>query len=123
MKQRVSAALEMEKIMGKKVLVIVSSPRKNGNSETLADRFIAGADQAGNITEKICLRDYKINYCIACEYHYKLFYTETEHSWNGRLFIAYEETAAGIWTGHPDGTGYLRGVHTGPQGSSRRALP
>lgn len=34
--------------MSKTVLVISTSPRKNGNSDALADAFIRGAQQAGN---------------------------------------------------------------------------
>lgn len=51
----------------KKVLAIVSSPRKNGNSEILADEFLKGAEDAGNTVEKICLREKSISPCIACE--------------------------------------------------------
>ena len=32
----------------KKVIVVTSSPRKNGNSETLANSFAEGAKAAGN---------------------------------------------------------------------------
>ena len=46
--------------MAKKVLVIVSSPRKGGNSELLCDRFISGAEEAGHQVEKICLRGKKL---------------------------------------------------------------
>lgn len=53
--------------MGKKILAIVSSPRKGGNSELLVDRFVEGAKESGHLVEKICLRDKKIAPCIACE--------------------------------------------------------
>lgn len=52
--------------MGKKIVVISSSPRKGGNSERLCDRFIAGAREAGHEVEKIALRELKINYCTGC---------------------------------------------------------
>ena len=52
--------------MSKKVLVIASSPRRNGNSEMLADEFIAGAAAAGHEVEKVTLAGKKINFCIAC---------------------------------------------------------
>lgn len=45
--------------MNKKVLAIVSSPRKNGNSELLVDEFIKGAQEAGQEVEKVCLRERK----------------------------------------------------------------
>lgn len=38
--------------MSKKVLAIVSSPRKNGNTELLIDEFVKGAKAAGHETEK-----------------------------------------------------------------------
>lgn len=52
--------------MNKKVLVLSSSPRKGGNSDTLCDQFIMGAQEAGNKAEKIFLKDKKVNYCFAC---------------------------------------------------------
>ena len=52
--------------MSKKILIISSSPRKNGNSETLCDEFAKGAAEAGNEVEKINLRDKKIRFCKAC---------------------------------------------------------
>lgn len=45
--------------MNKKVLVIVSSPRKGGNSELLCDSFIKGARENGNEVEKLLLRERK----------------------------------------------------------------
>lgn len=52
--------------MSKKVLVISSSLRKNGNSETLAKEFARGAQDAGNEVEFISLADKKIGFCIGC---------------------------------------------------------
>jgi len=52
--------------MGKKVLVLSSSPRKGGNSDTLCDRFLAGALEGGHAAEKVFLRDQDINYCTGC---------------------------------------------------------
>ena len=37
--------------MNKKVLIISSSPRKGGNSETLAEAFAKGAQEADNQVE------------------------------------------------------------------------
>ncbi|WP_407309785.1 flavodoxin family protein [Desulfosporosinus sp. SB140] len=53
--------------MSKKVLVLSASPRKGGNSDLLCDQFMLGANEAGNQTEKIFLRDKKIGYCTGCE--------------------------------------------------------
>ena len=52
--------------MSKKVVILSSSPRKGGNSETLCDRFLAGAVEAGHQAEKIVLAEKKINYCTGC---------------------------------------------------------
>ena len=52
--------------MNKKVLVLSASPRKGGNSDLLCDQFMLGAKEAGNKTEKVFLRDKKINYCVGC---------------------------------------------------------
>lgn len=52
--------------MSKKVLIISSSPRKGGNSDTLCDRFAEGAVFVGNKVEKVFLKDKKIGYCTGC---------------------------------------------------------
>lgn len=50
----------------KKVLILSSSPRRGGNSDTLCDEFLRGAVEEGNKVEKIFLRDKNINYCTGC---------------------------------------------------------
>jgi multimeric flavodoxin WrbA len=52
--------------MKKKVLVLSSSPRRGGNSDLLCDQFVNGSIEAGHPTEKIYLKDKKINYCTGC---------------------------------------------------------
>ena len=52
--------------MPRKVLIISSSPRKGGNSDTLCDEFARGAKESNNQVEKIFLKDKKINYCTGC---------------------------------------------------------
>lgn len=52
----------------KRVVVISSSPRRHGNSETLADQFIKGAKDAGHDVEKVVLNQYPMKPCLACEY-------------------------------------------------------
>lgn len=52
--------------MMKKVLIISTSLRKNGNSETLADEFATGALEVGNVVEKISLHGKTIQFCNAC---------------------------------------------------------
>lgn len=50
----------------KKVLVINSTPRVNGNSEVLAKEFARGAVDAGHEVEIINLREHNLNYCVGC---------------------------------------------------------
>lgn len=50
----------------KKVLIIAGSPRKNGNSDLLAQQFAKGAEESGNQVEIVYLRDLSINYCVGC---------------------------------------------------------
>lgn len=52
--------------MSKKILIISSSYRINGNSETLAKEFEKGVKETGNEVEMIYLRDYKIEFCKGC---------------------------------------------------------
>lgn len=52
--------------MSKKVLILSSSPRRGGNSDTLCDEFMRGAVESGNEVEKIFLRDMTIHYCTGC---------------------------------------------------------
>lgn len=52
--------------MSKKVLILSSSPRKGGNSDTLCDEFLRGAAEAGNEVEKIFLGDKTVHYCTGC---------------------------------------------------------
>lgn len=52
--------------MSKKVLVISTSPRKGSNSDTLAEEFTRGAQDAGHQVEKVTLRDKTIGFCRGC---------------------------------------------------------
>lgn len=52
--------------MAKNILILSTSPRKGGNSETLADEFFRGARDAGNQVEKISLYDKTIGFCKGC---------------------------------------------------------
>ena len=49
-----------------KILVITGSPRKNGNSATLADHFIKGAEEAGHEVVRFDAAFRKVHPCIAC---------------------------------------------------------
>ncbi|MCR5026902.1 MAG: flavodoxin family protein [Methanobrevibacter sp.] len=52
--------------MAKKVVVISSSPRKGGNSDTLCDEFVKGAKEAGNDAVKYFLEEIEFDSCKAC---------------------------------------------------------
>lgn len=52
--------------MSKNILIISSSPRKGGNSETLAAAFAKGATENGNKVETIYLREKQIGFCKGC---------------------------------------------------------
>lgn len=52
--------------MSKKVLIISTSPRKNGNSASLAEEFRKGAVEAGNEVDFISLHDKTISFCKGC---------------------------------------------------------
>ena len=49
-----------------KILVITGSPRKNGNSNTLAEHFIRGAEEAGHNVVRFDAAFKEVHPCIAC---------------------------------------------------------
>jgi multimeric flavodoxin WrbA len=54
-----------------KVLGILGSPRRGGNSETLLDAFLQGAVQGGAAVEKVALRELKISPCLEIYHCFK----------------------------------------------------
>ncbi len=57
----------MRDVSGKRnVLVISSSPRKDGNSDLLCHEFAAAARKAGAQVEEVALRDLDVAPCRAC---------------------------------------------------------
>lgn len=50
----------------KNVLIISASPRKNGNSNMLCDRFAQGAEESGHNVEKVFVAGKNIGYCRGC---------------------------------------------------------
>lgn len=50
----------------KNILILSSSPRRGGNSDTLCNEFLRGAREAGASAEKIFLGDKTIRYCTGC---------------------------------------------------------
>ena len=55
------------KAANKQVLVVLGSPRKKGNSATLAARISRGAKSAGAEVKTLFLQDLKISPCRACD--------------------------------------------------------
>ena len=51
----------------KKVMIVVGSPRKKGNSSTLAKQVAAGAKSGGAVVETFHLHEMKIKPCNACD--------------------------------------------------------
>ena len=52
--------------MSKNILVLTGSPRKGGNSDLLADAFIAGANRVGHSVTKYATAEKTIRGCRAC---------------------------------------------------------
>jgi len=52
---------------GKKILLMMGSPRKDGNSATLAKQVAAGAEAAGAEVESFYLHGMNIHPCTACD--------------------------------------------------------
>ncbi len=52
----------------KKVLVVSASPRKGGNSETMAKKFAEGASASGNEVKVITVQDVDLKFCTGCLY-------------------------------------------------------
>src|SRR5699024_11083031 len=57
-------------IIMKRLTVFFASPRNGGNSDALAQHFVAGARAAGHIVNEVVIRDLNINGCCGCEYCY-----------------------------------------------------
>ncbi|MDE5616595.1 MAG: flavodoxin family protein, partial [Clostridia bacterium] len=52
----------------KKVVVVTSSPRKDGNSEILAKNFAQGARDVGHEVKFVAVRDVDLKFCTGCMY-------------------------------------------------------
>lgn len=53
--------------MGKKIVVITGSPRKNGNSFAMTDAFIKAAEEKGHTITRFDAAMKKVDGCRACE--------------------------------------------------------
>jgi putative NADPH-quinone reductase len=61
------ATMSVEEPTRKRVLGIVGSPRRGGNTEILVDEVLAGAEEAGALVEKVILSKLDIAPCRACD--------------------------------------------------------
>ena len=57
--------------MGKKIVVITASPRKEGNSFAMTEAFIKAAEAKGHSVTRFDTSSMKIGFCHACETCYK----------------------------------------------------
>jgi multimeric flavodoxin WrbA len=56
-----------KKMARKRVMIVIGSPRKKGNSSILAQRVAAGAKAGGATVETFTLQDLNIKPCTACD--------------------------------------------------------
>jgi multimeric flavodoxin WrbA len=59
--------MAVEKTSRKRVIGIIGSPRRGGNTEILVDEVLAGAEEAGALIEKVILNELDIRPCQACD--------------------------------------------------------
>lgn len=52
--------------MKKNIVIVSSTPRKDGNSDILAEEFARGAKEAGHNVKKINIREIELKFCIGC---------------------------------------------------------
>ena len=57
----------MTETNSKRVLGIIGSPRRGGNTEILVDEVLRGAKEAGALVEKVTLSKLDINPCRGCD--------------------------------------------------------
>lgn len=51
----------------KNILIISSSPRKNGNSQMLCEQFKRGAEEKGHMVTLVRLMEKRMGFCRACD--------------------------------------------------------
>lgn len=54
------------KLMGKKIVILNGSPRRNGNTSALVQKFTEGAESAGNTVTEFFLDKMNIHGCKGC---------------------------------------------------------
>jgi multimeric flavodoxin WrbA len=50
-----------------KILAVSGSPRRSGNTDTLLEQFVRGAEETGAEVKTMYLRNYSLNSCVGCE--------------------------------------------------------
>jgi len=61
-------AKEEKKKKGMRIVVLTGSPRKNGNTNYLADQFIKGAKEAGHEVFRFNAATSEVHPCIGCNH-------------------------------------------------------
>lgn len=51
-----------------KIVVLLGSPRKNGNTEKLVEAFTKGAESAGHQVTRFSVAQTRVNGCLGCDY-------------------------------------------------------
>lgn len=54
--------------MSKNILVLMTSPRKNGNTNRLVEAFTKGTEKKGHTVYKFCASEQNIHPCVSCQY-------------------------------------------------------
>ena len=49
-----------------KILALIGSPRKTGNTYLLVEQILKGSRTKGHTTEKLYLYDHNISHCVDC---------------------------------------------------------
>ena len=57
--------------MGKNIVILTGSPRKNGNTDQMAEAFAKGAREAGHMVTTIRTAELKVGGCVACDCCYR----------------------------------------------------
>ncbi len=49
-----------------RILALIGSPRKGGNTDALVNQILKGSRKSGHVGEKVFIYDYKISPCVDC---------------------------------------------------------
>lgn len=62
----IAGTAEKNEVQKMKIVVLTGSPRRNGNTNHLADQFIKGAEEVGHEVYRFDCAQRKVSSCIAC---------------------------------------------------------